>query len=321
MSPTAVVFAYQEVGYQCIQVLIRHGLRIPLVVSHRDDPSETIWFQSVAALAKENGIETVFPESAKDAELFQKISAISPDVIFSFYYRQIIPESILTLVRPRLGAFNMHGSLLPKYRGRCPVNWVLIYGEAETGMTLHEMVAKADAGAMVGQESVPIEFEDTAHTLYGKLTQAAARLVERTLPAILDKTASRVAQDESQASKFGSRRPEDGAIDFTQSSGQIYDLIRAVTAPYPGAFAFVDGRKWMVWWGSPDSDTRTSAAPGTILAFDSSGGCRIACGEGALTVLKCGWEREPPMDIHEFAVKYPNVLAVGRRVTGRETQS
>lgn len=314
---SAVVFAYQEVGYHCLQILIRRGIRIPLVVSHRDDPSENIWFHSVEKLAQENNLETVFPESAKDPGLLKKISGISPNLVFSFYYRHLIPKSILDL--PRLGAYNMHGSLLPKYRGRCPVNWVLIHGETVTGMTLHEMVEKADAGRIIGQERVGIDFEDTAKTLYDKLTVAAGRLLDRTMPAILDGTATRISQDESQATKFGGRRPEDGLIDFSRNAGTVYNLIRAVTAPYPGAFGWIDGRKWMVWWANPESGTARGGPPGTVIEADTPRGRRIVCGEGILNVLKCGWEHEPPLPIHEFVSKYPTALTLGRRVTGRET--
>lgn len=292
-------------------------MRIPLVVSHRDDPSENIWFRSVEKLARENNLEIIFPESPGDPNLLKKISGISPDLIFSFYYRHIIPSSVLDLAR--LGAYNMHGSLLPKYRGRCPVNWVLIHGETTTGITLHEMVAKADAGRIVGQERVAIDFEDTAKTLYDKLTGAAGRLLDRTVPAILDGTAPRIPQDESQATKFGSRRPEDGLLDFSRSAETAYNLIRAVTTPYPGAFAFIDGRKWMVWWANPESGSAQGAAPGTVIPSGNPSGRRIVCGEGILNVLKCGWEHEPPLPIYEFVSTVPTAPAAGQRVTGRET--
>ena len=198
------------------------------------------------------------------------------------------------------------------------MNWVLIHGESVTGMTLHEMVAKADAGQIIGQARVEIEFEDTAHMLYRRLTAAAGRLLEEMLPAILDKTAPRISQDESQATKYGGRRPEDGILDFSNAAMTAYNLIRAVTTPYPGAFAFVDGRKWMVWWARPESGSAREAMPGTVIQLNKSNGCKIACGDGILNVLKCGWEHEPPMTIDEFISKYPQALTVGRRLTGKE---
>ena len=134
-------------------------------------------------------------------------------MIFSFYYRHMIPEEILRI--PPQGAYNLHGSLLPAYRGRCPVNWVLVNGETQTGVTLHHMVKKADAGDIVGQRVVPIAPEDTAFTLYGKLCDAAGILLDELLPLMKIGQAPRIPQDISRGSYFGGRRPEDGRIDWS----------------------------------------------------------------------------------------------------------
>jgi methionyl-tRNA formyltransferase len=172
-------------------------------------------------------------------------------MLFSFYYRHMIPESILRI--PPKGAYNLHGSLLPAYRGRCPVNWVLVHGEERTGVTLHHMVEKADAGDIVGQRVVPIARDDTAFTLYGKLCVEAGILLDEFLPLMKIGRAPRIPQDISLASYFGGRRPEDGRIDWSWPAARIYNLIRAVTDPYPGAFCgLADGSRMMIWWGTPD---------------------------------------------------------------------
>jgi methionyl-tRNA formyltransferase len=228
----AVVFGYHDVGVRCLRVLLDAGVAVPLVVTHRDDPHERIWFESVAQLAQSRGIETLVSEDMN--HLQQRISGISPEFMFSFYYRRMLPPEVLALARK--GAFNMHGSLLPKYRGRAPVNWAILKGESETGATLHEMVAKPDAGRIVDQERVPIGPDETAAEVFAKVSDAAETVLKRSLPHLLAGTASLKKQDLSKGSYFGGRRPEDGRIDWSKSALEIHNLVRAVAPPYPGAF-------------------------------------------------------------------------------------
>ncbi len=149
-KPSILVFAYHDVGYECLDALIQNDEYIMAVITHRDNPDEEIWFRSVAALAKKYDIPVHTPESVNSPDWIKRIQSWGPELIFSFYYRNMIAEEILNI--PRLGAFNMHGSLLPKYRGRVPINWAILNGEKETGVTLHHMVKKADAGDIVDQE-------------------------------------------------------------------------------------------------------------------------------------------------------------------------
>jgi len=228
----AVVFGYHDVGVRCLRVLLDAGVAVPLVVTHRDAPDERIWFGSVAQLAQSRGIETLLSEDMN--RLRERIRVISPEFMFSFYYRRMLPPEVLALARK--GAFNMHGSLLPKYRGRAPVNWAILKGESETGATLHEMVAKPDAGRIVDQERVPIGPDETAAEVFAKVSDAAETVLERSLPHLLAGTASLRKQDLSKGSYFGARRPEDGRIDWSRSALEIHNLVRAVAPPYPGAF-------------------------------------------------------------------------------------
>ena len=232
MAVQAVVFGYHDVGVRCLRVLLDAGVAVPLVVTHRDDPNERIWFGSVAQLAHGRGIETLVSEGMN--HLQERISVISPEFIFSFYYRRMLPPEVLSLAKR--GAFNMHGSLLPKYRGRAPVNWAILKGESETGATLHEMVAKPDAGRIVDQERVPIGPDETAAEVFAKVSDAAETVLKRSLPYLLAGTASLKKQDLSKGSYFGGRRPEDGRIDWSKSALEIHNLVRAVAPPYPGAF-------------------------------------------------------------------------------------
>ncbi|MGI4983543.1 MAG: formyltransferase [Janthinobacterium lividum] len=235
----AVVFAYHNVGARCLRVLLARGIDVALLVTHEDNPAENIWFESVASVAAEHDIPTIRPGPGDDALLLDAVRAAAPDFLFSFYYRNMLPPAVLTLA-PR-GAFNLHGSLLPRYRGRVPVNWAIIHGETETGATLHEMTAKPDAGAIIGQSTVPILPDDTAHQVFEKVTVAAEQTLWQALPALIAGTAARLPNDLAQGSYFGGRKPEDGRIDWSRPARDVYNLIRAVAPPYPGAFTDVAG--------------------------------------------------------------------------------
>jgi methionyl-tRNA formyltransferase len=240
----AVVFAYHNVGVRCLKVLLARGVEVALVVTHEDNPAETIWFDSVATLCREQGIPCVKPADPKSPELFAQVQAAQPDFIFSFYYRHMLPVNLLALARH--GAYNMHGSLLPKYRGRVPVNWAVLHGETETGATLHEMAAKPDAGAIVAQTSVPILPDDTAYDVFGKLTVAAEQTLWKVLPAMLAGQVPRLPNDLSQGSYFGGRKPEDGRIDWSQPAQAVYNLHRAVAPPYPGAWTKIGDKTFII---------------------------------------------------------------------------
>ena len=235
----AVVFAYHNVGVRCLEVLLRCGVDVPLVVTHDDSPGETIWFESVARTAAQRGIPVITPRDPNPAEVLERIRGCRPDFLFSFYYRSMLKAPLLALA-PR-GALNMHGSLLPKYRGRVPINWAIIHGERETGATLHYMTEKPDAGDIVAQTPVPILPDDTAKDVFDQVTLAAAAMLERVLPTLVDGTAPRIAQNLRHGSYFGGRRPEDGIIDWSRDATSIHNLVRAVAPPYPGARTTLGG--------------------------------------------------------------------------------
>ena len=247
----AVVFAYHTMGIVGIRALRENGFTVPMVISHADDPKEDRWFGSVTDFCRERGIPVHLPGNVNDPPWPDTIRTARPDFLFSFYYRSMLSPGILSL--PRVCAMNLHGSLLPKYRGRAPVNWVLVQGETETGVTLHLMTEKPDAGDIVGQATVPIAFEDTALTLFGEMEKAAESLLSGLLPRIAAGDVPRRRNEIEKGSYFGGRKPEDGRIDWTRSAIEIYNLVRAVTRPYPGAFSFLEGEKLLVWWAKPVS--------------------------------------------------------------------
>ena len=250
---SCIVFAYSEVGVRCLQVLIRQGMSIPLLFTHADDPHESQWFGSVAQVAAKHGIPTVMPDDPNSEEWVARGRALAPDYLFSFYYRYMLGAGWLGVAAR--GALNMHGSLLPRYRGRAPVHWAILKGEQQTGASLHYMLEKPDAGALVDQQAVPIRLNDDALTVSRAVAEAAAQVLERSLPALLAGTARAMPLDLARGSYFGRRRPEDGRIDWRQSARQVHDLVRAVAPPFPGAFSEVRGLKAFFW------ETRLDDAP------------------------------------------------------------
>jgi methionyl-tRNA formyltransferase len=278
----AVVFAYSNVGDRCLRVLHAGGVDVTLVATHTDHPGETLWFQRVADTAIELGLPWLHADDPKLPALAQAVAEARPDVIFSFYYRAMIPLGVLALA-PQ-GAYNMHGSLLPHFRGRAPTNWAVLTGATQTGATLHQMVAKPDAGFIVDQQAVPILPDDTAEQVFDKVNVAAELVLWRSLPALMAGTPPRLTNDIAAGSYFGGRKPEDGRIDFTRPASEVYNLIRAVAPPYPGAFTDLAGQRLVVArarrplpGAMPDVADLAALAPGLHLIDDQ---LHAVCGDG-----------------------------------------
>ena len=280
-APSAVVFAYHNVGVRCLSVLLAHGVKVPLVVTHHDNPKENIWFASVAELAVLHGIQVITPDNPNVPEVVEQIRALQPDFFFSFYYREMLKRELLEI--PRCGALNMHGSLLPKYRGRVPVNWAIIKGETETGSTLHYMTEKPDNGDIVAQHAVPILPDDTALEVFQKVTVAAEIALNGALPALLAGKAQAMKQDLSKGAYFGGRKPEDGVIDWSQSAHEIHNLVRAVAPPYPGAITQLMGKSMRILQTLVTGCTVTDEKPAFYV---KEGRAYAICGSGVLRMVR-----------------------------------
>jgi len=281
-KPHIVVFAYSEVGHDCLKLLIERGCDVVTVFTHQDNPNENQWFPSVARLAQEHNIPVEMPDKITRASHEQQLrDVLRPDLIFSFYYRNLLPTWVLELAP--LGAFNLHGSYLPKYRGRAPVNWAVLHGATEIGATLHHMVKAPDAGDIVDQEKVAIGPDEPAIDVQRRVSQAGLNVLNRQLDNLLAGTAPRTPQDESQATYYGGRRPEDGRINWRQPARAIHNLVRAVTHPYPGAFCdeLRPGHRIFLWRTRVRDDL--SGPAGEIL---SKTPFVVAAAEGAVEVLE-----------------------------------
>jgi methionyl-tRNA formyltransferase len=288
-APRAVVFAYHDVGVRCLRTLLARGVQVPLVFTHRDSPNETIWFDSVARHARWHGIKVLTPDDPNTGDMVELVRAAQPDFLFSFYYRLMLGPELLSL--PRRGAYNMHGSLLPKYRGRVPINWALLHGETQTGVTLHAMTVKPDAGDIVEREAIPILPDDTAVEVFRKVTVAAEVALDRALPALLSGHAPHVPQDLSSGSYFGRRTARDGAIDWRRGVMAAHNLVRAVAPPYPGAYSEADGMPLRVLRTLPVQGQPLSQVP--VLCWQEDD-VYARCPDGVLKLLE--FELGPGID-------------------------
>ncbi|MDM8521910.1 bifunctional UDP-4-amino-4-deoxy-L-arabinose formyltransferase/UDP-glucuronic acid oxidase ArnA [Desulfococcaceae bacterium HSG8] len=274
-----IVLAYHNIGCIGIRALLRNGFDIAAIFTYTDDPGENIWFDSVSELAASEDIPVFAPDDINHPIWVNKIRELNPDIIFSFYYRDMVRQPILEI--PPKGCLNLHGSLLPKYRGRCPINWVLIKGEKETGVTLHYMTPRPDDGDIVCQKTIPISDDDSALSLHEKTGSAAAEMLDDILPKIKNNTAPRIPQDNTKSLYYGGRRPEDGEINWSGTANEIRNLVRAVTRPYPGAFSYLGDRKCLFWKITEMHGDKVTAKPGTVILTDP---LIISCGTNAVRV-------------------------------------
>jgi methionyl-tRNA formyltransferase len=290
----AVVFAYHNVGVRCLKTLLARGMSVDLVVTHPDNPAESLWFDRVADVAAEAGIAVAFVDEAPGDALIDRVAALAPDYLFSFYFRRMLPARLLATAR--IAALNMHGSLLPKYRGRVPVNWAVLHGETETGATLHVMQAKPDAGDIVAQQAVPILPDDTAKDVFDKVTVAAEIALWNVLPQLLRGEVPRRRNDLAAGSYFGGRKPEDGRIDWAQPAQAVYNLIRAVAPPYPGAFFELHGHRFIVARARLASPARAALLPATAAPGVHPAGDRLLAraGDGGVIELLELWAADHP---------------------------
>jgi len=270
MTTSAVVFGYGDIGVRCTRVLLKQGIDVKLVVTHDDDPLEHRWHSSMAEFARESGIPVVAPPGP-DYKLAFRVGALAPDFVFSF------------------------GSLLPRFRGRAPVNWAILRGATQTGATLHYMTSRADAGDIVDQSAVPIRENDSAYDVFLRVADAAETVLDRSLPLLVQGTAPRTPQDLSKGEYCGRRRPEDGRIDWSRGAREIHNLVRAVAPPFPGAFANFDGERWLVTRTQVLARRSSSFAPRTLHTED--GHCVVTCVDGNGLALLGATDPRGPVDL------------------------
>ena len=251
-KPTAVVCAYSSVGTAALEGLLEAGVEVHALYTYAQGADEQ-WFTPPAAVAQAQGIPVHMAPVFNEDVVYEAIRAHRPDFLFSFYFREMIQARFLEI--PRLGAYNLHGSLLPKYRGRAPINWVLVKGETETGITLHAMTPKPDDGFIVAQAQLPIAWDETALSLTDKAAAAGRELVRGALPGLVDGSILRIDQKIlGPSTYFGGRKPADSRLDFAMSIQEAFNQIRAVADPWPNAFLETAAGTVKVAWALPSAE-------------------------------------------------------------------
>lgn len=239
-------FGYSQLGYDAFQYLAEN-FDVVGAVTHKTNNAAPCWFDLVEDHANKCGTPVFKPEPSDLAFFTETVKNLNPDLIICVYYRYMIPMNILNI--PQLGAYNMHGSFLPHFRGCAPINWVIVKGEKSTGVTLHEMVEKPDAGAIISQRSCTIGTNDTAGELVEKMRPLSLDILKKTIPHIINGTQSKTFLDIKKGSYFGRRKPEDGRISpLIQTAEEVHNLVRALqpSPQYPPAFLEINGRKFLV---------------------------------------------------------------------------
>ena len=284
----AVVFGVREFGATGLEVLLSLEFKVPLVVTLPRNPADPPGYRTLVETARERGIPVATPPDASNRATLDWIRAVRPDVIFSFQYAHHIPKTIRSVARR--GAYNLHLSLLPRWRGRFPIPFVILSGERESGVTLHEMTDRFDEGDVVAQAKFPLAPRETATTLYDKCVGASRILLRRAAPLLAEGRCPAERQDPHAATvcpQIGPRR----AVDRTASLDRFDRTVRAMTRPYPGARVPFGGETVLVW----------ECEPG-----EGAAGIPIPLADGMVRILRLSFENEPEMDWRDFLRRYPD---------------
>jgi methionyl-tRNA formyltransferase len=276
-----LIFGYGELGVTAAETLIDAGAEVVGLVapSNRTGPDVDL----VRSFAAQQGLPVYLqPPRKQSAPFVEQLRALNLDIILVWSYSMILPPDVIDV--PRLGCVNVHGGLLPEYRGGHVMQWAIINGETETGVSLHYIDEGVDTGPVIAIKRFPIEWEDDAATVRQGLKAAGQELLKEWWPAIATGTAPREQQDEFRAAYYRLRTPDDGLIDWRASNTDIYHLVRALVRPWPGAHTFLRGRKVVVWRAEPlDALSEGKRIPGVVSNVNLEG-IRVATGEGDLMI-------------------------------------
>ncbi|MGD9528819.1 methionyl-tRNA formyltransferase [Pseudonocardia sp.] len=275
-----VVFGYMSWGHRVLDAVLAAGHEVPIVVTHpdSDNPYETFFNDSVAALAATHAIPVLVRERAGDAEVIDRIRAAAPDVTVVSNWRTWLAPEVFTI--PRLGTLNLHDSLLPAYAGFAPLNWALINGEPEVGVTAHMMDAEFDAGEIVLQRSTPVTDDDTVVDLLERTAAMFGPLTVEALELLASGRTDWTPQDRSRATYFHRRSDADNRIDWTWPARDIANLVRAQVDPYPNAWCLHEGRRLRIA-AAGVTDAPYGGTPGRVFVRDGKGGVVIVAGADA----------------------------------------
>ena len=296
MSPRIAVLCATRRGYLFLKTLIGLLPEAELVVfSFKEEPWEPSFLYSIRNLALERGAQ--FHEArqvgSQGWKSFWETAGL--DLMFAVSWRYMIPSSVYA--RPKLGTFVFHDSLLPSYRGFSPTVWSILNGEECTGATLFEIAEAVDEGDIVDQLRIPIGPDDTVAQVMDYVTSAYLELLERNIDSLLHNSAPRRPQDHSQATYCCKRAPQDNFIDWSWPVSRIFNLIRAVTVPYPGAFTTLGGKRLIIWAAERPQRARSyiGSIPGRVVEFRPGGGATVLAGDRELMLTRVQLEGNEAM--------------------------
>lgn len=286
-SFNVVFLGNHDVGITALNTLVTSEVTVKGVVAHPEDPEEHVVFGSVYNRAKELNLPVIRADNTSK-KLANFIASCHPDLLWITDYRYLIPQKIIDLAP--WGGLNLHPALLPKYRGRAPINWAIIHGEKETGLTAHFIIEKADAGDIVEQQKIIIGSKDNIKDVLNKFYPLYKSITQKVIKHFLNGDVPRRAQDHNIATVFPARTASDGRISWKQHAQQLHDFIRAITRPYPGAFSFYQGRKIMIWEATIE---KGKGSPGQILEINKNH-FTVACQSNALCIREASDEKGNP---------------------------
>lgn len=273
----------QNIGYLCMKKLYELGIKVACVITFKPEPHER-WQNSVDGLADQNGIPLYWDVNLNNKSGLDLVKSYDPDIIFVIGWRRLIAKEILKV--PPLGCIALHASLLPKYRGHAPVNWAVINGEKKTGITLFYLEDDIDTGDIIGKKEIIIEDQDDIATIKSKIDLSAAELINTYVPLLKQGIAPRTPQNHNDASYGCLRTPDDGIINWSENTINIYNLIRSITFPYHGAFTYYEKKKLFVWKASLYNGMKFIGIKGQIAKINKGGNVLIITGDGVISIEK-----------------------------------
>ena len=290
MAMRIVFIGNHTTGVRTLQVLMKH-CEVVGVVAHPEDPEDGVQYESVFEFAKSHQLNAV-RMNGKDPKLEEFVQSLSPDLLWVTDYRYLLFPAVFTIAP--LGSVNLHGSLLPKYRGRAVNNWAILNGETQLGLTAHFIDEGVDTGDIIEQLSYELSEDEDAGDALEKLYPLFEKITETVIQYFLSGTVPRIPQDNKDAACCPRRTPADGIINWQKPARDIFNLIRAVARPYPGAWTSHNEQKLILWKAAIENEAKQSEAPGTIINIEDDGAFTVACSPGVLRVLDASNEDIPP---------------------------
>ncbi len=295
----AVFMGTPDFAVPCLQVMLDEGIEVAAVVTQPDKPKgrgKKLAMPPVKELAIENGIQVYQPKRVKDGEFVEILREINPDIIVVVAFGQILSKEILSI--PKYGCINVHGSLLPKYRGAAPVNWAVINGEKKTGITTMYMDEGLDTGDMILKSEVEIGNDETAGELYDRLSSLGAQVLKDTIRAVREGNAPREKQDDSISTYAHMMDKRLGKIDWDKQPNDIVNLVRG-TNPWPGAHTVYNENTMKIWEVAEYDMCRSDNEPGRIVDV-SNEGIVVSCANGCIIIKEIQMPNKKRMKVSEY---------------------